>query len=430
MSKPTQLSPDEAWALRKEEKRKRKLEKESLKDGAANKDQAAESELKAVKKRKAEPLPEELEIDIDLPEPVSKKASRKAKKLKSTSAENDGEESATEAKSKSKSKPNEEDKKTEKRSEYGVWIGNLPWSATKDSLRTFLTEHTEIPGDQITRIHLPPPTKPPNPNWTFKPLNKGFAYVDFSTELAMYSAIALTETKMDRRPLLIKNAKNFEGRPDKPKGEDKAEDAKDAKSSKPPNKRIFVGNLAFEVTKEELQHHFGQFGDVADLHMATFEDSGKCKGYAWVTFETIESATSAVKGYIYKEDNNKKGGDGDSDEENEDAKSGAKKRKWKLNKLMGRDLRCEFAEDASTRYQKRYGKEKKEGMEGVHPDRARHFDREERNERPRPPKQQFQDQRPRKRVDPRTIKSGAAHSSAPRGPQGIVKSEGTKVTFD
>lgn len=409
---------------RKGDKKKTKLKKEKReKEVIDDADSDSDSDVKSSKKRKRDILPDELEIDVNLPEPVSRKEARKAKKAKVNPkpATNDA---------KSKSELNEGDNQVAKRSDYGVWIGNLPWSATKETLRTFLIENSDITTEQITRVHMPAPSKPPNPNWTTKPLNKGFAYVDFSVEIAMYTAIALTETKMDGRPLLIKNAKSFEGRPQKPKTEEAGEGDKALKSKNPPNKRIFVGNLSFDVTKEDLRTHFEQCGEIADLHMATFEDSGKCKGYAWVTFETEEASTSAVKGFIFKEEKTKKKKKesvDSSDEEVNEKKS--KNRKWFVNKLMGRELRCEFAEDSTTRYNKRFGKEKQAEEEGVHPDRAaKNFGSEARpNERPQ---RQFREQRPRGKVDPRNIKSGKAHTSAPRASYAIAESKGTKTTFE
>jgi RNA recognition motif-containing protein len=372
------------------------------------------------KKRKREELLDEIEIDVSLPEPASKKAARKAKKAKlNPTTSNDGE-ATTDAKP-----AGDAEDKSAKRSDFGVWIGNLPWSATKDSLRKFLVDNAEMKSEQITRVHLPPPTKPPNPNWTTKPLNKGFAYVDFSTELAMYSAIALTETKMDGRALLIKNAKSFEGRPDKPKTEEEQDTGRGkgavARQTHPPNKRVFVGNLSFDITKEDLEAHYSQCGPIEHLQVATFEDSGKCKGYAWVTFGDVEAATSAVKGFVFKteaEIKREKKKPDDSEEE-EDAKLGNKRRKWLLNRLNGRELRCEFAEDATTRYNKRYGKEKEhEAVDGVNPDRWKNFSKGKR------------EWQPREKVDARTIKSGAAHSNAPRASQAIVAAQGKKTTFE
>lgn len=422
-SEDTSATPEIASKSERREKKEKK-EKKSSKSKKAKPDTTEPTVAEEVsdtpaKKRKRDALPDEIEIDVSAPEPASKKAARKAKKAKlnpeSTGADATSGTTAGEA---------AEDKdKSAKRSDFGVWIGNLPWSATKESLRKFLIDHAEMKSEQITRVHLPPPTKPVNPNWTTKPLNKGFAYVDFSTELAMYSAIALTETKMDGRALLIKNAKSFEGRPDKPKSEEEQDSGRGkagAKQTHPPNKRVFVGNLSFDVTKEDLEAHYSQCGPIELLHVATFEDSGKCKGYAWVTFGDVESATSAVKGFIFKTEaeikREKKGPDASEDEA--DLKSN-KRRKWLLNRLNGRELRCEFAEDATTRYNKRYGKEKEshEAVDGVNPDRWKNFSKGKR-------------EWPREKVDARTIKSGAAHTNAPRASQAIVAAEGKKTTFD
>lgn len=419
----------------KKEKKEKKRAKAEAEAGSAEPDETSET---AAKKRKREALPDEIEIDVAAPEPASKKAARKAKKAKlnpTTTVDKDG--NTTEV---VKTEAKDDKDATAKRSDFGVWIGNLPWSATKDSLRTFLVDNAEMKSEQITRVHLPAPTKPPNPSWTTKPLNRGFAYVDFSSELAMYSAIALTETKMDGRALLIKNAKSFEGRPDKPKNEEAQENGRAAKGAvkgaHPPNKRVFVGNLSFDVTKEDLEAHYSQCGTVEHIHMATFEDSGKCKGYAWVTFGDVEAATSAVKGFVWKMESDLKGkkktkdDDEESDEE-ENSKKAGKKRKWLLNKLFGRDLRCEFAEDSTTRYNKRYGKEKPaDPVDGVNPDRWKNFNKDGGQHAQRGPKKDTRDFKPRGKVDPRTIKSGAAHTNAPRASQAIVESQGKKTTFD
>ncbi|KAF9690822.1 hypothetical protein EKO04_011020 [Ascochyta lentis] len=431
----------------KKEKKERK-EKKSSKSKSAVAEPASDDDMTETpaKKRKREILPEEIVVDVDLPEPTSKKAARAAKKAKLNPkpAAAAGTEASTDATA--DGTVGEAKKGEEKRSEYGVWIGNLPWSATKDSLRSFIMENTEIKTEQITRVHMPPSTKPVPAHWTTKPNNKGFAYVDFSTELAMYAAIAMTETKMDGRALLIKNAKSFEGRPDKPKVEGEESSARGKPVGKagghPPNKRVFVGNLSFDVTKEDLTAHYNPCGTIENIHMATFEDSGKCKGYAWVTFGDVEAATCAVQGFVMKTEaelkaNKKKTADGSGDEETE-VKNPTKRRKWLLNKLNGREMRCEFAEDSTTRYNKRYGKDKPaEPVDGVNPDRWKNFGggndrqggRREPRE-PRAPKNGPNSIQPGKKVDPRSIKSGSAHMNAQRASQAIVEGSGKKTTFE
>lgn len=451
MSDTEMSSEEEVKRVIKKEKKvkKDKKEKKSSKPKTEAKSNSDNEDAETpAKKRKREALPDEIVVDVALPEPASKKAARAAKKAKlnpksavvgdkdaSADATTDG---AADAK-----------KGEEKRSEFGVWVGNLPWSATKDSLRTFIMENTEIKTEQITRVHMPPSTKPVPAHWTTKPNNKGFAYVDFSTELAMYACIGLTETKMDGRALLIKNAKSFEGRPDKPKAEAEESGARGKPVVKagahPPNKRVFVGNLSFDVTKEDLEAHYRPCGTVDNIHMATFEDSGKCKGYAWVTFGDVEAATCAVQGFVMKTEGDlkamKKKDAEDADDDDTEVKKSNKRRKWLLNKLNGREMRCEFAEDSTTRYNKRYGKDKPAApIDGVNPDRWKNFGgdndrqsgrREPREPRaPRPPRQGPNSIQPGEKVDPRSIKSGSAHMNAQRASQTIVEGKGKKTTFE
>ncbi|MCJ1228848.1 hypothetical protein MMC12_005511 [Toensbergia leucococca] len=306
---------------------------------------------------------DEIEVDIDAPEPPSKKALRKAKKVKKSSstpvptiapARNITVESSEEDTSKQPA--------STLRSEYGVWIGNLPWSATKADLNRFLTANGVINEDMITRIHMPVPTESKTaPHQKLKPQNKGFAYVDFSTKPAMVEAIALSEALFVGRRVLIKDSKSFEGRPEKLE-----HDADPSiKSGKPTSKRIFVGNLAFDTTEEELQEHFERCGEVANIFIATFEDSGKCKGYAWVEFQELDAGKNAIRGWVdyeqkhHKEDEQEEEGNGSSEDEEIRAKprEKSKPRKWWVNRLKGRPLRMEFAEDKAIRYKKRFGKD-------------------------------------------------------------------------
>ncbi|EXJ85762.1 hypothetical protein A1O1_06130 [Capronia coronata CBS 617.96] len=292
------------------------------------------SEETKSRKRNAEAA--DIEIDIDAPEPPSKKALRKAKRAKIT-PNNDG----TSSQSTNQRSETQENKK---RSEYGIWIGNLAFSTTKDDLLKFFTESSKnvIRNDQITRIHLPQG----QPKFG-KPANKGFAYVDFSDEDALQNALEFSEGLLGGRRVLIKNANNFEGRPEPKKGSDGG-------PAHPPSKRIFVGNLDFDTTVEDLEEHFGVCGPIVHTHMATFEDTGKCKGFAWIDFEQQSSAESAMRGWIEPRHT----GEGLSTN-----KRSSSQRIW-LSTLKGRKLRMEFAEDKATRYQKRYGKQAKSTTSG------------------------------------------------------------------
>lgn len=398
----------------------------------------------AKKRKRPDADAEELEVDVTAPEPPSKKALRKAKKGKNVPikllprVEAQTQTSSPEDEAIVTSQP-------PKRSGYGIWIGNLPWSASRSDLRTFITSDTNITDDAITRIHMPAPNESATGLRSFaKPQNKGFAYVDFSTQTALNEALTLSETLLTGRRVLIKDSKSFEGRPDKPKEE---EDSTRKYSGKPPSKRIFVGNLDFDATKEGLKEHFSRCGEILDVHMATFEDSGKCKGYSWVEFDTIEAGQAAVRGWVNVEQKREHtAGEDESSQEEDKLKSKGKPRlrKWWVNKFQGRLLRMEFAEAKEVRYKKRFGKGATT-QQGSITDVTRES-KDAENTRAHPSKYQpdasiLHDSRdgvqgryskaplnPRK-IDARSIKPGAALAAAPRLQGSIVASKGKKTVL-
>ena len=296
-----------------------------------------------VKKRKRnEKSFEELEVDVNAPEPPSKRAVRRQKKRQSDldpQEDDAGPEHSTHSGSSKHPNaqelgdPGETSKETEhaevvKRSQYGVWIGNLPWTATKAHVRDFLVKPGAIPSEEITRIHLPTTKRAAGSQ------NKGFVYVDFASQDCVAAALSLSDTLLSGRRVLIKDAKNFEGRPEK----------SSTAVGKQPNRRVYIGNLDFDVTESELRSHFSKCGDIASIFIATFEDSGRCKGYGWITFEDLRAAESSVRGWV------------DLERPVGEARRDVEVKKWWLHRMNGRKIQVEYAEDSATRYKKRFGK--------------------------------------------------------------------------
>lgn len=59
--------------------------------------------------------------------------------------------------------------------------------------------------------------------------------------------------------------------------------------------KLYVGNLSYDVTKTDLQDAFAQHGTVQDVHVVTDRETGKARGFAFVTMETKESAEAAIQ---------------------------------------------------------------------------------------------------------------------------------------
>jgi len=59
--------------------------------------------------------------------------------------------------------------------------------------------------------------------------------------------------------------------------------------------RLFVGNLSFNTTRDQLQQAFGAHGTVLDADVVMDKFSGRSRGFGFVTMETQEGADAAIK---------------------------------------------------------------------------------------------------------------------------------------
>lgn len=57
---------------------------------------------------------------------------------------------------------------------------------------------------------------------------------------------------------------------------------------------VYVGNLSWNATEEQLSEEFAQFGNVLRIKLPTDRETGKKRGFAFVDFETSQSAQSAI----------------------------------------------------------------------------------------------------------------------------------------
>ncbi|HYG36457.1 MAG TPA: RNA-binding protein, partial [Clostridia bacterium] len=62
------------------------------------------------------------------------------------------------------------------------------------------------------------------------------------------------------------------------------------------NSKLFVGNLSFEVTENDLQDLFAAYGPVTDVNLMTDRATGRSRGFAFVTMATPEGAQAAIQG--------------------------------------------------------------------------------------------------------------------------------------
>ncbi|WP_411827300.1 RNA recognition motif domain-containing protein [Luteolibacter sp. AS25] len=60
--------------------------------------------------------------------------------------------------------------------------------------------------------------------------------------------------------------------------------------------KMYVGNLSFNTTKQELENFFSQYGAVTDTHLPEDRETGRPRGFAFVTMDSQSAMEDAIKG--------------------------------------------------------------------------------------------------------------------------------------
>jgi RNA recognition motif-containing protein len=61
-------------------------------------------------------------------------------------------------------------------------------------------------------------------------------------------------------------------------------------------KKLFVGGLSWNTTDSALSGAFAQFGEVAEAKIVTDRETGRSRGFGFVTYNDEKSAEAAVQG--------------------------------------------------------------------------------------------------------------------------------------
>ncbi len=58
--------------------------------------------------------------------------------------------------------------------------------------------------------------------------------------------------------------------------------------------KLFVGNLSWETTSDDLKNHFGQFGTVESAEVMVDKFNGRSRGFGFVVMSSVEEANEAA----------------------------------------------------------------------------------------------------------------------------------------
>ena len=60
--------------------------------------------------------------------------------------------------------------------------------------------------------------------------------------------------------------------------------------------KIYVGNLAYEVTQDELEQEFAAFGEVTSVNIVTDKYTGRPRGFGFVEMAKVSEGQAAIAG--------------------------------------------------------------------------------------------------------------------------------------
>ncbi|CAI2166833.1 17591_t:CDS:2 [Funneliformis geosporum] len=152
-----------------------------------------------------------------------------------------------------------------------IFVGNLSYNVDAEWLRHEFKEAGEIVDVRIA-----------SDRDTGR--SKGFGYVEFTTAEEASNAMKFLGKEIDGRTINL----DF-STPKQSKKDDLQMGTSEVSDT------IFVGNLAFNITEDQMWETFGEYGQIVSVRLPTHEDSGGLKGFGYVQFSDIDAAQKAME---------------------------------------------------------------------------------------------------------------------------------------
>lgn len=141
-----------------------------------------------------------------------------------------------------------------------MFIGGLNWETTDESLREYFEQFGEVTECNVMRDST-----------TFR--SRGFGFLTFKDPKCV-NTVMVKEHYLDGKIIDPKRAIPRE------------EQEKTAK--------MFVGGVSQDCTEEEFKEFFSAFGRVIDATLMIDKDTGKPRGFGFVTFESEAAVENAM----------------------------------------------------------------------------------------------------------------------------------------
>eukprot|EP00547_Thalassionema_nitzschioides_P005578 CAMPEP_0194208518 /NCGR_PEP_ID=MMETSP0156-20130528/6940_1 /TAXON_ID=33649 /ORGANISM="Thalassionema nitzschioides, Strain L26-B" /LENGTH=325 /DNA_ID=CAMNT_0038935493 /DNA_START=37 /DNA_END=1014 /DNA_ORIENTATION=+ len=164
--------------------------------------------------------------------------------------------------------------------ETKLYVGNLSFDTTDDSLREAFSKF----GGDITDVFLPTDRS------TGRMKGFGFVTLTGGATVADKAIAGMDQQELDGRTIRVNVSKPKEDRGAPRGGGGGAGGAFNSAGNA--DVKLYVGNLSFDTTEESLRGAFSKFGSVSDAFLPTDRDSGRPRGFGFVTMPSAEAETA------------------------------------------------------------------------------------------------------------------------------------------
>lgn len=158
-----------------------------------------------------------------------------------------------------------------------IFVGNLSWNTDDDSLHGFFDAEFEVAAANVQRHEN-------------SGRSKGWGLVTLANDVDTPKAIDFFNNKeLDGRALIVRADRGATKRESK---QNSSRDTKVAEQAGPSTK-LFVGNLTWDTTSEDLEKNFADYGSLVSAEVMSKPD-GRSRGWGIVEFSTTEGAGNAL----------------------------------------------------------------------------------------------------------------------------------------
>jgi len=236
---------------------------------------------KGEKKSEKKPLPKKEKSDSDSDDEEDekekpkeeKRAKETAKKEESSDEEKEKEEEENEKQEKKEESDNDEELPPNAYEE--LFVRNIGYNTTQEGLADYFAKYGDVEESKIV-----------TDKQTGK--SRGFGFLKFYEKKSAVAAMKDADN-------IVVDGRNLQIRYSNDKGSQmKGGNSNSAKKGPSSEFGVFVGNISYKCTENDLKKFFKDCGKVVDVRIAKKPD-GKLKGFAHVDFETKEGMEKAVE---------------------------------------------------------------------------------------------------------------------------------------